>query len=144
MTRIRSFCRLGAAVPALLSTAMLTAPAAAQEDAPAVQKDGSGDGSRADAMAGDIVVTARKREERAQDIPIAISAFSGESIEARGIDKIDGVATFTPKASETAPRARRAAYRKKARITPTKAPPISPRVAKKVIPKPAARFLASL
>lgn len=96
MTRIRSFCRLGAAVPALLSTAMLTAPAAAQEDAPAVQKDGSGDGSRADAMAGDIVVTARKREERAQDIPIAISAFSGESIEARGIDKIDGVATFTP------------------------------------------------
>lgn len=47
-------------------------------------------------MSGDIVVTARKREERAQDIPIAISAFSGDSIAARGIEKVDGIATITP------------------------------------------------
>lgn len=94
MTRIRSFCQLGAAVPALLAAATLTTTAGAQEKATGTQEDAAT--SRADAMAGDIVVTARKREERAQDIPIAISAFSGESIEARGIEKIDGVATFTP------------------------------------------------
>lgn len=53
--------------------------------------------SRADLLGeGDIIVTARKREERAQDIPIAMSAFSGESLAARGLDKVDGIATFTP------------------------------------------------
>ncbi len=44
----------------------------------------------------EIVVTARKRQELAQSIPMAISAFSGEAIEARGVQKIDGVASFTP------------------------------------------------
>lgn len=52
--------------------------------------------SRVDVLGGDIIVTARKREESAQSIPLAISAFSGKSIEARGIQKIDGIANFTP------------------------------------------------
>ena len=44
----------------------------------------------------EIVVTARKREESIQDTPIAVSAFSGASLEARGIEKIDGIAAITP------------------------------------------------
>ncbi len=34
----------------------------------------------------EIVVTAQKREEKSQDVPIAISAFSAETIEKRGLD----------------------------------------------------------
>ncbi|MFT6890160.1 MAG: iron complex outermembrane receptor protein [Halioglobus sp.] len=48
------------------------------------------------ALMEEIVVTARKREEGVQDIPIAVSAFSGKSLEARGITKIDGVADIIP------------------------------------------------
>lgn len=44
----------------------------------------------------DIVVTARKREERAQEIPIAISAFSGSALAARGVERIDGISNFSP------------------------------------------------
>lgn len=36
----------------------------------------------------DIVVTAQKREERLQDVPIAITALGAEALQARGIDNI--------------------------------------------------------
>lgn len=55
-----------------------------------------GNETSTDALMGDIIVTARKREETVQSIPQSVSAFSGESIEARGIQKIDGLANFTP------------------------------------------------
>jgi len=44
----------------------------------------------------EVVVTARKREEGLQDTPIAVSAFSGESLEARGIQRVDDIAGITP------------------------------------------------
>ena len=34
---------------------------------------------------GDIVVTAQRRDERAQDVPIAITAFSPERLQQQGI-----------------------------------------------------------
>jgi len=52
--------------------------------------------SQEGALAGEVVVTARKREEKVQDIPISISAFSGASIKARGVDELKGVTNFTP------------------------------------------------
>ncbi len=48
------------------------------------------------ALMEEIIVTARKREENLQDTPVAVSAFSGESLEARGIQKIDDIAYITP------------------------------------------------
>lgn len=42
-----------------------------------------------------ITVTARKREESLQDTPIAISAFSGDSLEYRGVTNIGDIAPFT-------------------------------------------------
>lgn len=54
------------------------------------------DGSSLDSLMDEITVTARKREEGLQDTPIAVSAFSGESLEARGIDRLDGIMTITP------------------------------------------------
>ena len=51
------------------------------------------------ALMEEVVVTARKREESIQDTPIAVSAFSGAGLEARGITKIDGIAAITPNMS---------------------------------------------
>ncbi len=53
-------------------------------------------GSRVGAIGDTIVVTARKREEDVQDTPLAVSAFSGESLEARGVTSIDAVGGITP------------------------------------------------
>ena len=55
--------------------ALIPSVAAAQESA-AVSEEVAGDSA-------DIVVTAQRRQERAQDIPVAISAFGGERLERR-------------------------------------------------------------
>jgi iron complex outermembrane receptor protein len=44
----------------------------------------------------EIVVTARKREESLQDVPLSITAFSAYFIEKNGIRSIDDVAKLTP------------------------------------------------
>ncbi|QIB66801.1 TonB-dependent receptor [Kineobactrum salinum] len=44
----------------------------------------------------EVMVTARKREEGLQDAPISITAVTGDGLEYRGVDKIDGLADFTP------------------------------------------------
>lgn len=44
----------------------------------------------------DIVVTARKVEENAQDVPISITAFSGETFERAGLTEFTDIAVLTP------------------------------------------------
>lgn len=44
----------------------------------------------------EILVTARKREESLQDAPIAVSAFSGQGLEVRGVTELDEIADHTP------------------------------------------------
>ncbi|HYM36503.1 MAG TPA: TonB-dependent receptor plug domain-containing protein, partial [Steroidobacteraceae bacterium] len=44
----------------------------------------------------EIVVTARKREESIQSTPVAVSAFTAESLAVRSVDSVDKVAQFTP------------------------------------------------
>lgn len=44
----------------------------------------------------EILVTARKREENLQDVPISIAAFSAADIEARSMDKLQDLANFVP------------------------------------------------
>ena len=51
-------------------------------------------GSAADLA--EIVVTARKREESLQDVPIAVTAFSSEQLVKRGISELEDVAMATP------------------------------------------------
>ncbi len=65
----------------------LAVPAAAQE---APQVDDSSDGI------GLIVVTAQKRAENVQDVPIAITALGSQFLETRGIDSIDDLGTVAP------------------------------------------------
>lgn len=44
----------------------------------------------------EVVVTARKREESVQDTPIAVSAFTGEGLELRGVTDIASLDNFSP------------------------------------------------
>ena len=44
----------------------------------------------------EIIVTARKREESVQDIPIAVSAFTADDIRELGLTSIDDLALYTP------------------------------------------------
>ena len=76
--------------------AALAAPAFAQ-DAQSPQE------TAADSQALDqdddvdtIIVTARRRDERLIDVPIAITSFSGEELESRGVLEITEIAQSTP------------------------------------------------
>jgi iron complex outermembrane receptor protein len=60
---------------------------------PAPQPTSSG---RLGAMVEEIVVTAQKREENIQDVPISIAAFSGEALDVRGITNPEKLALVTP------------------------------------------------
>ena len=51
---------------------------------------------RSAALIEEIVVTARKREENLQDAPIAVSAFTGEALDFRGVTELDRLDQFVP------------------------------------------------
>ena len=70
-----------------LSGVAWTAPAAAQTATTASDESEGGDV---------IIVTARRREENLLDVPIAVSAFSGESLEMRGALDITEIGNITP------------------------------------------------
>ncbi|MBZ9649886.1 TonB-dependent receptor [Sphingobium sp. 3R8] len=61
------------------------APAAAQ-----------GGGTHDAVSAGDIVVTARKRDETSLSVPVVVSAVGGAELQQRGIASLDGLATIVP------------------------------------------------
>lgn len=50
----------------------------------------------ADAALQEIVVTATRREERLEDVPISITAFSQEKMDAQGLKNIDDLTRLTP------------------------------------------------
>lgn len=78
----------------LLSGAAMVVPysaAIAQEtEAPAATEE------RQEAYSGEILVTAQRREERVQDIPVAITAFGGAQVEKLGILSLENIAPRVP------------------------------------------------
>ncbi len=48
------------------------------------------------APSGDIVVTARRRDERLQDVPISVSAFSNAALERSNVQTLADIRTITP------------------------------------------------
>ena len=50
----------------------------------------------ADDEVSEIIVTARKREERLQEVPLSITAFDADALKDRNIQSVYDVATFTP------------------------------------------------
>ncbi|MFW2828778.1 TonB-dependent receptor [Sphingomonas sp. ID0503] len=90
----------------LASTILATValPAFAQDGVPASSTGPTGEAVRADPEApastdssgGEIIVTAQRREERVQDIPVAISAFGGAQVQRLGIVSLENVAPRVP------------------------------------------------
>ncbi|MEZ5464819.1 MAG: TonB-dependent receptor plug domain-containing protein, partial [Lysobacteraceae bacterium] len=70
-----------------VATAMSAAPAIAQD-----ANDGDGDLPTLES----IVVTAQKREQQAQDVPIAISPVSGEFLDKNGITGFEQLGGYVP------------------------------------------------
>lgn len=78
---LRAAIALALSQGALVQTAHAQATDAKKEEVKAVDQ---------------VVVTARRREELLQDVPGAVSAFSGAALEKAGIPDITGVADFVP------------------------------------------------
>lgn len=77
----------------LLGTALSTGvanQAHARDQASPAQVEDSGPAP------GDIIVTAQRREQRLQDVPAAISAFSAEDLEVAGIDNVRDITFVSP------------------------------------------------
>ncbi|SVD13450.1 uncharacterized protein METZ01_LOCUS366304, partial [marine metagenome] len=51
------------------------------------------------AMLEEVIVTARRREESMQDLPLSIAALSADSMQAQGINNIDMIGDFIPNLS---------------------------------------------
>lgn len=77
--------RILLASAALLAMAPITA--FAQEEAPA---------DRSETVLEEVIVTAQRREERLQDVPVAVSAFSGAQLERRNIEASEDLTKITP------------------------------------------------
>ncbi|KQM21052.1 TonB-dependent receptor [Novosphingobium sp. Leaf2] len=71
---------LGAAFPAGSAFAQTAAPQVSEEPVPA----------------GDIVVTARRRAESAQEVPVAVTVFSAQEIARRDLTSLERIAAATP------------------------------------------------
>ncbi|HEX8513977.1 MAG TPA: TonB-dependent receptor [Allosphingosinicella sp.] len=94
-TRLLSACATFAMIaPAPLMAQ--AAPAAAEAETEAQTETGSEAVAEAEAGIQDIVVTAQRREQALQDVPIAVTAFTGESLEERRIDDALDVQFNTP------------------------------------------------
>lgn len=87
--------RLGLTGSACLLALLAAAPQASAQDAPQpVAAPADASIGQAEALQ-DIVVTARKREERLLDVPVSITAFSAENIREEGITTLSDIATHT-------------------------------------------------
>ena len=78
-------------VSLLVLATMLAAPARSADVTAAAAADTSDN--------PDIVVTAQKREQNLSDVPAAIQAISGETLERRGISDLNDLVDFVPGAS---------------------------------------------
>lgn len=87
MVAHRSYLR-GLAGTALSSALLLPVTAPAQDRTATEQAN--------TASISDIVVTARRKEERLQDVPVAVTAFSGDALARANINRVDDLMTKTP------------------------------------------------
>ncbi len=56
-------------------------------------------GSAADQTGGELIVTARKRVEKLQDIPLTVTAITGEKLQQNGVQDLQGILSLTPAAT---------------------------------------------
>ncbi|AGH49208.1 TonB-dependent receptor [Sphingomonas sp. MM-1] len=82
-----------------VAVALLASPAWAQDALPEAEHAASGsahDNGDQTIRAEDIVVTATRREERLQDVPVSVTAFQQRQLTEKGIVGFEGIARETP------------------------------------------------
>ena len=89
MNNIRRWALQGAL--GVLSPTLITGTVLAQNAAPAQET-----ASTAGPSLEEVVVTAQRREQRLQDVPISVTAMSQEQLDSQGVRDIDDVAKLTP------------------------------------------------
>jgi len=92
--RIRYISRASVAAIALV----LLTPAHAQTEAAVTPSNGSPAGTfdAGDVDAAEIVVTAQRREQRLQDVPVSVSVVTGAALESAGIRSVQDLAARLP------------------------------------------------
>lgn len=80
--------RLSPLAPLAIAVALSSLPAATQAQ--------QGKTTGAENVLEEIMVTARRREEGLQSAPIAISAYTGETLAYRGVTRLDEITRFVP------------------------------------------------
>ena len=94
--------RTGTSLLAFIATATLclASASASAQDAASPAGTTAADSVTPDAASGDIVVTAQKREQSIQTVPIAIQALTAEKLTDQHVRDLTEVITFVPGASE--------------------------------------------
>lgn len=87
--RYRRYWTAGATTIATVFALLGTSPAHSQNASSASDS----------AMLEEVVITARKREETQQEVPISITAFSAAALESRGLENVYDLARLTPNLS---------------------------------------------
>jgi iron complex outermembrane receptor protein len=87
--KLQSKLQAGTRITLLLAILILGAPAYAQDD-------GDEDTGR---MLEEVIVTAQKREQTLQEVPLTVTAFSGDFITENGVEDIRDIAGLTPNLS---------------------------------------------
>jgi iron complex outermembrane receptor protein len=84
------FCARALLLAGSAAIATFTAPLAAQDSAAAITQ------SADSAEEGGIIVTARRREERLIDVPLSVTALTGESLARQGIQELTQIGQQVP------------------------------------------------
>jgi len=78
----------------LITAAALVGSSAAAQ--PAATSPQAGLEAEGETALADIVVTARRREERAQDVPVAITALSAKALERANVTRVEDISRLAP------------------------------------------------
>ena len=98
-TIIKSLC-LGAS----LSAIAVNLPAIAQEADPAAPEAGAEEAETQDSMKlGSITVTAQRREQSANDVPMSIQAFGEEQLDLLQVNDVDDLQALVPSLATSQP-----------------------------------------
>jgi iron complex outermembrane recepter protein len=96
---MRAYFARAALFGTVAAAALVTTPAEAQENpdtSPATPNNQQTQNAAAEASDQQIVVTARRRNELLLDVPVAVTAYSGEQLDRQGALDITDVADTTP------------------------------------------------
>ena len=95
MKLLAASCAAAALLPALAFAQ--TAPAAAEQAAQSTEPQRPGAETNAEGtQVGEVIVTARRRAEELRDVPIAVTALSGDQLQRQQVYQVREIANFTP------------------------------------------------